>query len=239
MSSAAISMDAKELQFDHPGLKAQWLKANQFRVKIDAQTPAGTYELRVVGRFGITGARIFAVSKDLTEVLEKGPNDSPDKAQVVPMNCAINGNSDNNGDDFFRFRAKKGQRIVIDCQAIRLDSTMRPMLALATADGKDLQQSRPYYQRTDPLLDFIAPADGDYIVRVYDQTFSGGRPYRLIISDHPHIENVFPSAVVPGEKTTLEIPGPQSARRQASRPKMVIQDHPLESLSVVVHGPER
>ena len=170
--------DTKVLHFDHPGFKAQWLKANQFRVSIGAQTPPGTYEVRGVGKFGISGARLFSVGRGLTEVLEKEPNDSPDNAQPVPMNAAVNGHSDSNGDDFFRFPAKKGQRVVIDCQALRLDSTMRAMLTVATMDGKDLQQSKPYYHRTDPLLDFLVPEDGNYLLRIHDQTFSGGLPYR-------------------------------------------------------------
>ena len=47
--------DAKTLHFDHPGLKATWLKDRHFKVAIAADTPPGTYEVRVVGRFGISG----------------------------------------------------------------------------------------------------------------------------------------------------------------------------------------
>ena len=64
-----------------------------------------------------------------------------------------------------------------------------------TADGRVLAASRPYYYQTDPLVDFTAPADGDYLVRLHDMTFLGGLPYRLIISNHPQIENAFPAAI--------------------------------------------
>ena len=82
--------DAKTLHFDHPGFKAAWLKDRQFKVTIAADVPPGTYEVRVVGRFGISGVRLFAVQHGLTEVAEKEPNDDAKTAQVVPMNCAIN-----------------------------------------------------------------------------------------------------------------------------------------------------
>ena len=118
--------DAKTLHIDHPGLKATWLNANQFKLTIAADVPSGTYEVRAVGRFGISGARLFAVQRGLTEVAEKEPNDDAATAQVVPMNCAINATSDNNGDDFYRFTAKKGERVTIDCFAYRLDSQMTP-----------------------------------------------------------------------------------------------------------------
>jgi hypothetical protein len=199
--------DAAALHFDHPGFKATWLKDRQFKVAIAADVPPGTYEVRVVGRFGISGVRLFAVQRLLTEVVEKEPNDDAKAAQVVLMNSAINASSDNNGDDFYRFAAKKGQRITLDCFAYRLDSQMAPMLSVADATGKDLMRSKPYYHRTDPFLDFVATADGDYVVRVHDMTFRGGLPYRLVISDLPHIEQAFPMAVVPGENTGLILLG--------------------------------
>ncbi len=199
--------DAKSLRFDHPGITATHLKDRQFKVAIAADVPAGTYELRVVGRFGISGARLFAVQHGLTEVAEKEKNDDPETAQPVPMNCVINATSDNNGDDFYRFSAKKGERVTIDCFAYRLDSQMTPILLLSSASGSDLMQSKPYHHRTDPFLDFAAPADGDYIVRVNDMTFRGGLPYRLVISNLPHIDHVYPMAVQPGARAELTLLG--------------------------------
>jgi hypothetical protein len=222
--------DAKVLHFDHPGLKATHLKDRQFRLTIAADVPPGTYEVRAVGKYGISGVQLFEVGRGLTEIAEKEPNDSPEKAQTVPLNVAINGKSDNNGDDYFRFPAKKGQRVVVDCRAIRLNSRLRAIIALATTDRKVLAGSRPYYFQTDPLIDFVAPADGDYLVRLHDMTFQGGLPYRLVISDHPHIENAFPPAIAPGSKAELtllgrNLPGGKPAAA------WVIHDHPLEQLT--------
>jgi hypothetical protein len=222
--------DATTLHFDHPGFKAQWLKDKQFKVTIAADTPPGTYEIRAVGKFGISGARLFFVQRGLTEIAEKEPNDEPATAQVVPMNCAVNGASDNNGDDFYRFPAKEGERVTIDCFAYRLDSQMVPLMTLSSAAGRDLMQSKPYYHRTDTLLDLVAPADGDYVVRVHDKTFRGGLPYRLVISNYPHIEQAFPMAVVPGEKAELTLVGrnlPGGKRANLLK----IHDDPLEQLT--------
>ncbi|MBI1831360.1 MAG: PPC domain-containing protein [Planctomycetes bacterium] len=235
--------DAKTLHFDHPGLKATWLKDRYFKLSIAADVPAGTYEVRAVGRFGISGARLFSVQRGLIEVDEKEPNDEPATAQVVPMNCAINAMSDNNGDDYFCFSAKKGQRVTIDCFAYRLDSQMTPMMTLSmvrplTPDpsppegrgGKELMQSKPYHHRTDPFLDFVAPADGDYLVGVHDMTYRGGRPYRLVISTLPHIESAFPMAIVPGEKAALTLLGRNLPGGKATAWK--IHDNGLEQLTL-------
>lgn len=223
--------EVKTLHFDHPGFKAELVKPNQFRVLIAADTPVGTHEVRAVGTYGISGARLFAVSRGLTEVREVEPNDTPDKAQPVPMNAAVNGTSDNNGDDFFRFPMKKGERVTIDCQAFRLDSTLRASMTLSSADGKQLAQGKPYYGRTDPFLDFVAPADGDYLLRLHDMTFAGGMPYRLIISNRPHIENVFPAAMVPGETTELTLLG-RNLPGGKLVPEWQIEGPPLEMLKL-------
>jgi hypothetical protein len=227
---------AKSLRFDHPGIKSEAVKTNIFKVTIAPDVPAGTYELRTVGTYGISGSRLFAVSRGLTEVLEKEPNDSPEQAQAVPMNSAINGNSDNNGDDYFRFPARKGERVTIDCQALRLDSTLRATLILSTAEGKVLAQSKPYYHRTDPFLDFVAPADGDYLVRLYDMTFTGGLPYRLIISNRPHIENVFPPAVAAGETATLTVLG-RNLPGAKPAPEFIVMDQPMEKCDITIKAP--
>jgi hypothetical protein len=223
--------EVKTLHFDHPGFKAMLVKPNQFRVAIADDVPVGTYEVRAVGKYGISGSRLFAVSRGLTEVKEVEPNDTPDRAQSVPMNCAVNGYSDNNGDDCFRFPAKKGQRVVIDCQALRLDSTLRATLVLSDGDGKALARSKPYYDRTDPLIDFAVPADGAYVLQLHDFTYAGGQPYRLIISDRPHIENAFPPAVVPGEKVELTLLG-RNLPGGKPDPRALVQGRPLERLTV-------
>ena len=134
------------------------------------------------------------------------PNNSPDKAQAVAVNSAVNGSSDGNNQDLFKLTLKQGQRIVIDCQSARLDTEMDPTLVLFAADGRQLASNADYYGR-DPLIDFVAPADGEYLVEVKDLTYRGGYPYRLVITDRPHIENVFPRAVQAGQTVELTVLG--------------------------------
>jgi hypothetical protein len=228
--------EANALHFDDPGLKAVLVKPNQFLVTIAPDARRGSHDVRAIGKYGISGARLFAVSQGLTEVREAEPNDTPEQAQPVPMNCAINGTSDGDGDDFFRFRVKKGERVTIDCQAFRLDSTLRGSMTLSTPEGKELAQSKPYYDRTDPFLDFLAPADGDYVLRLHDATFAGGLPYRLVISNRPQIENVFPPAVQPGEKTELTLLG-RNLSGGMPAPEWAVQGQPLDRLVIPFAAP--
>jgi hypothetical protein len=227
--------DVKSLHFDHPGFKAELVKPNQFRVTIAANVPTGTHEVRAVGKHGISNSRLLVVSRGLKEIHEIEPNDTPDKAQAVPMNVAITGTSDNNGEDLFRFPAHQGERVTIECQAFRLDSLLRPVLHLTTLDGKELARSKPYFGRTDPFLDFVAPTTGDYLVRLHDITFAGDMPYRLIISNLPLLEYAFPPAIVPGARTELTVLG---RNLPGGKPRSELVDGlPLQQLLVPFAAP--
>jgi hypothetical protein len=190
------------LLFDHPGLKASFVKEHHFHLTIAADVPPATYDVRLVGRFGVSNPRLFAVSHGLADVAQK----AADKPQPVAVNSAVNGSCGANRDDVYRITARKGQRIVVECQAGKLDSPMDATLALTTADGKPLLSNGDYYGR-DPLVDFVAPADGDYLVKLHDLSYRGGYPYRLIISDRPQVENIFPRAVQAGRATELSVFG--------------------------------
>jgi hypothetical protein len=191
--------------------------------------------LRLVGRFGVSNPRLFAVSHGLTDVAEKEPNDEAATAQVVAVNSAVNGTSDGNRDDVFRFAARKGQRVVIECQAGRLDSQMDATLTLHSADGRQLASNSDYHGR-DPLIDFVASQDGDFLVSVHDLSYRGGYPYRLVVSDRPQVENVFPRAVQAGRPATVTVFGRNlgpSARPSAWR----VQDLALDEYQEAVTAP--
>ncbi|HEV3006735.1 MAG TPA: PPC domain-containing protein, partial [Pirellulales bacterium] len=199
----AVDAEGEEqLWFDHPGFIAQPLKPGLFQVTVAPDVPEGTYDIRRVGRFGVSNPRLFAVSTGLADVAEKEPNDAPANAQPVPLNVAIAGTSDNNGQDLFRFAARSGQRLTFDCQATRLDSELDASLTIVNANGTILASNADYRGR-DPTIDFISPADGEYLVEIHDLSYRGGYPYRLVMTDLPYVENVFPRAVEPNKPTVL------------------------------------
>src|SRR5436309_2930772 len=74
--------EVKTLLFDHPGLKATFVQERRFRVSIAADVPAGTYDVRLVGRFGVSNPRLFAVSHGLVDVARTEPKDAV--VQLVP-----------------------------------------------------------------------------------------------------------------------------------------------------------
>lgn len=233
--SGADIEDVKTLLFDRAGFTVEPLKDRRFRIAVAADVPEGTYDVRLLGRFGVSNPRLFAVSHGSIDVAEKEPNDDAATAQRIAVNSAVNGMSDGNREDVFRFAAKKGQRVVLECQAGKLDSQMDATLTLNDADGKQLASNNDYYGR-DPLIDFRAPHDGDYFVAVHDLSFRGGQPYRLIVSDCPQIENVFPRAVQVGRPATLTVYGRNlggGAKPSAWR----VEDLPLDEYQETVTAP--
>src|SRR5438270_13769680 len=50
--------DAATLLFDHPGIAAAHVKDRRFKVTVGAKVPPGTYDARLVGRYGITNPRL-------------------------------------------------------------------------------------------------------------------------------------------------------------------------------------
>jgi hypothetical protein len=240
---------ADKLVFTHPGIAATAKKrdaapfeqgpqivSNQFTIKIDAAVPPGLYEARAIGKFGISNPRAFVVD-DLSEVLEKEPNNLGNQATETPIGSVVNGQINGGADiDFFKIAAKKGQRVIIDCWASRIDSRLDGTLSLYDANGRELASDRDTNYR-DPLIDFTAPADGDYFVRLQDSVYggSGEHFYRLSISAKPYIDYVLPNAGLPGTTGTFtlfgrNLPGGTDAG-------MAIDGKPLQKLTVQIAIP--
>ncbi len=203
--------DAKSLRCDDPGLKAEFVKQvnnNQaiFRLTIAPATLVGTHDLHVVGRYGISNSRLFEVNDTLTEVDEKEPNETADKAQTVPLNSVINGSTDSQGDDYYRWKATKGQQVVIDCLSSRMGIESDPSLTLFGPTGKLLASNRNY-NGSDPQIAFKVAEDGDYTVMLNEATYNGGRAYRLKISTLPYLDGAFPLAVMPDQSAPVSLFG--------------------------------
>jgi hypothetical protein len=203
--------DAAQLLFSHPGITARPKTEpmidpkmpdrpvpNQFTVTIAKDVPAGRYEVRSVGRFGASNPRRFVVGV-LPESLEPSGNNEPSKASPIAVDSIVNGRCDANAVDYYKLPLKRGERVIIDCRAMRIDSRSDATLVLWSPDGRELARERDTEFR-DPLIDFTASADGDYLVGVYDFVFAGGPEYfyRLTVHRRPHIDFVFPPVGQPG-----------------------------------------
>jgi hypothetical protein len=181
----------------------------KFKVTIPADVPVGIYDVRLVGKWGVSNPRAFVVG-DLVEMLEKEPNNEVDQAQRVELNSTVNGAIAAPTDvDYFVFAGKKGQRVIVSCLASSIDSRLHAALELYDKAGRRLAFNRNY-QGTDALLDQTLPADGDYFVRLHEFTYTQGSPehfYRLSITTGPWIDAIFPPMVEPGKPAQVTVFG--------------------------------
>ena len=139
--------EPETLLFSHPGFKAEPLgppaaapadpknpprhrnnqpktSVSKFKVTIAAHVAVGTYDVRFVGKYGVSNPRAFVVG-DLAEVQEKEPNDDVPQAQRVELNSTINGVISNpTSMDCSVFKGKRGQRVVLSCLASSIDSRL-------------------------------------------------------------------------------------------------------------------
>ena len=210
---------------------------NQFTVTVTPDAPAGICEVRVVGKYGVSNPRSFVVgTRD--ELVETEPNNSIQQATEVPLGATVNGVANGGTDqDYYKFTAKAGQRVIVDCWAYRIDSRMDPSLVLYDANGKELDRSRDTNRR-DPMLDFTVPSDGDYFVEIHDFLYAGNGEYyyRLNMGVDAHLDFVFPPAGLPGSTETYTLYGRNLPGGQAS--ELVSGDgKPLESLAVQITLP--
>ncbi len=232
--------EANQLHFSRAGITARQKvgetnglpEANKFLVAIDAKVPPGVYEARVVGRFGISNPRAFVVS-DWPESSAPTTNNSPANSTPISLGTIVNGHSEASAVDYYKFTAKKGQRILIECQAKEIDSRMDAALILYDAAGRELERNQH-----GGLLDFRVTADGDYLLKVHDFIFRGGGEYfyRLAVGAGPHIDFIFPPSGLPGTKGKYllygrNLPGGTPAK------DLAIEGKPLEQLEVEIELP--
>ena len=200
--------DLRALRCTAPGIQFESLGDGKFRATIPAATPPGLYDLRAVGQHGLSSARIFQISHR-TEQHELEPNDELPMASSVATGSVVNGVIAAGGDqDYFQFSATKGQRIVLECWAQRIESTLHPVLELFDASGKQLVASRTHVG-IDAVIDFQVPQDGSYIARVHDVVFSGSADhfYRLDIDHGPRVAVAVPAVIEAGKAASVRLLG--------------------------------
>ncbi|MBT6485851.1 MAG: hypothetical protein HOK71_14470 [Planctomycetaceae bacterium] len=190
-----------ELTFEKTG-------PNRVRINIPPQTPPGFYDLRAVCVDGLSSPRAFIIGTR-EERLEVEPNESAETATTASLNSVVNGRIEKKGDiDQLRFLAKQGQHIVVECQAERIDSQLRAVLEVYDSSGRRLAANRGYFG-IDPLIHFRVPADGSYIVKVFDLIYGGGADYsyRLSIGNTPRVVFSHPAVIQAGKTTRVTLLG--------------------------------
>ena len=198
----------QRLHSNVPGLHCERTGDGAFRLTAPPGTPAGHYDVWGVGSTGVSAPRTFVVG-DRSERLEAEPNNVLTDATAVPVDVVVNGRMDAAGDvDQFRFSALRGQQVLLECSARRIDSRLRAVLEVGDATGRRLAVNRGYFG-VDPLVVFNVPEDGEYTVTVQDLIAGGGAEhyYRLEIHTGPRVLFSMPNVVQEGSSSPVTLYG--------------------------------
>ena len=110
--------------------------------------------------------------------VEKEPNDNNETANLISFPATVSGRIDNSGDvDRYAFEVKKGERYRFDMSSFENGFLLDGQLALEDSSGKELSVNDDSNKKRDPLLNWTAPADGRYCVRVRSLLDKGGMEY--------------------------------------------------------------
>src|SRR5438445_339789 len=133
---------------------------------------------------------------------------------------------------------KMGSDVEVTASGTDLDEASglrfsHPVMVLVDASGRELEHARGM-----GLIDFVAPVDGSYILKLHDAIYRGSSEYfyRLSVGTAPHIDFVMPPCGAPGTRGLFvvygrNLPGGTSANIKAADGK------PLEQVAVQIDIP--
>lgn len=197
-------------------------------VKVAPDAPAGKRELRMVTKLGITNPMVFFVGQ-LPEFNETSPVSTGQmtsfraaKAPVdtdteITLPAVVNGQIMPGDVDRFKFKARKGQRLVVSAAARELipyladavPGWFQATLSLRDSKGNELAFADRFRFHQDPVLYYEIQKDDEYVVEICDSIYRGREDfiYRLSLGELPFVTSIFPLGGRAGDRTAIELTG--------------------------------
>jgi hypothetical protein len=207
-------------------------------VTMAPDTEPGERELRLGTPSGLSNPLVFCVGQ-LAEFSEKEPKSSttpglgsrpagslvgagpapaqPEPGMSITLPAIVNGQILPGDVDPFRFEAHKGEQLVVAASARELipyladavPGWFQATLALYDASGKELAYADDYRFHPDPVLFYVIPQDGQYLIEIRDAIYRGREDfvYRIAVGELPFVTSIFPLGGPAGTQTTVEANG--------------------------------
>lgn len=157
-----------------------------FEVTLDGAVPPGFHHLRVVSEGGVSVPAIIGVDKLPQKSLTK---------DAVELPVAIHGSVTGSTVAEVSFTGKANLKIIVEVEAERLSSKLRPVVHLYSPKKLQLAWSWPVpHLLGDTRLEAVLPEDGTYTVSIHDAEYAGQSPgfFRLKIGQWNYADGVFP-----------------------------------------------
>jgi len=189
----------------------------------------GKRELKLGTQLGVSNPLVFCVDQ-LPEFSGKTAISSGESrigmaTKSIPaeteMNIAlpaiVNGQIMPGEVDLFRFKARKGEQLVVAARARELipyladavPGWFQATLAIYDAKGNELAYDDDYRFNPDPVLHYEIPNDGEYVIEIKDSIYRGREDfvYRIALGELPFVTSIFPLGGQAGAQTTIEVQG--------------------------------
>jgi hypothetical protein len=170
----------------------------------------GEHLAQVRTRSGISEYRSFFVGA-LPTVEEKEPNSSFDEPQPIENNVCVAGVLQNEDADYFRIHGKKGERLSVEIEGIRLGQAFfDPFLAILNDKRFEVAaRDDTVLAKQDCFLSITFPEDGDYTILVRESSYRGADNcrYRLHVGSFPRPTVAYPAGSKRGEPLKVQFLG--------------------------------
>jgi hypothetical protein len=206
----------------------------ELQLTLGSWAAPGVYDLRVVTKLGISNPLPVAV-----DAMPQKQWHAEIESLPVALSGAVNGNQTLSA----KFTAKKSQTIVLEIEARRIGSQLRPVLHLY--DDRHVQLA--WAGGTPSLGDdarvvFTAPRDGEYSVELHDSRYAAPAPahFRLKIGEFEYADVAIPAAVQVGTKQILRYAVsnlPAGSAAEFTAPSMVVRTPAAWPVRPMLSGP--
>lgn len=193
--------DFEGIIFNSPGFAMKSVgkveaKSVECVISIDKDVLPGNHSMRIRTKSGVSHARQFFVGP-FPNVEEKEANNDFDTAQQVGFDQTIEGVVQNEDVDYFKITAKKGQRISLEADGLRLGyTTFDPYIAILDKDRfEKVNSDDTILHRQDGFCSYVAEEDGEYFILMRESSYRGGGTsfYRLHVGSFRRPEVVYPA----------------------------------------------
>lgn len=216
--------DVEEILFYEPGVKVVSIGKKEDRsvvakLKIAPDAELGEHRYRIRAKTGLSELRTFYVGpfKQVEEAEKKTENNDRANAEKIAPNITVLGKVNREDIDHYEIIAKKGEKLSVELEGIRLGRAYSGVvfdayLAILDKDGKILKRSDDTHLLIqDPFLTMIAPYDGKYFIQVRETSMLGrGDFYRLHVGNFPRPHAVYPAGGKAGSSLDVEFIGDAS-----------------------------
>jgi len=155
ISGAELDL-AERLDTDIPGATTTKVDDSTYKLVLPPNAKTGLYDLRLVGRYGLSAPRRFALDARPHQRQQEPKTDAP---PPHALDTVILGEAKASEHSTIAFSAKAGTPIAADCYATRIDSRLHAALTLIAPNGKRIASTRNDIG-DDPVLTATAPIDG-------------------------------------------------------------------------------